>query len=924
MVQTAYIGMGSNLASAAGGPEATLAAAAERLGLLGRVMGRSSLYSTEPVGFADQPRFLNAVVALETDLEPRALLDGLLRIEKEFGRDRSAGIRNGPRTLDLDILVYGDERISGPGLEIPHPRMHERDFVVIPLKELASKGPTAGTPEAVRQLLRTSPRRSPGQSHAVVPVQSSVWRAFLFGMLMHPRTLSARAATSLTLTVEDSAGAALAGASVQRASGALLGRTDTSGRVTVDCRIPCQLRIDAEGFQGQNIEVSADTTIRMHPAGATELVTVTAYREPLGELESPATTRTLTRMDLQTAAPVTMDGQIRELPGVELFRRSPSLVANPSSQGMSLRGLGSTSASRTLLTADDVPLNDPVGGWIHWLEEPELAVRSIEVVRGGASDLYGSSAIGGVMNMDLMRPVSRMAEIRSSYGGLGTYDSGVLGQMKRGPSGVMGAGNMLGTDGYIQEAPWQRGPVDVNSNVHAQNGLVLVEHNRGPLRLFVRGSGFNESRHNGTPYQINGTRLWRYALGGDWQTQQDGTLGIRLYGSDERYRQTFSSISNLPIFGDPGCRYRCGEIPSKYAVIPDNELGAAAHFSQPIGTGLVALAGADVRDVRVWDQEQAFGAKAALTNLSVHQRDSGMYGELLWSRNAWTVAGSARVDWFQNYDANQRQWTGTAWTPSASQPPQWEQTVADPRLGVSRKLWNHWAVSASGFRAFRAPTPSELYRATQVGNQLTLANGLLKSERATGWETGLASQWRWGTIRGSWFDTQINRPISAVTINPNASPILLKRENLGQIESKGVSLDFGLAPVRWLSFDGGYQYAHATVTRGTTDLGNWIPEVARNMATLNMRAFKPRMGTLSLQSRMSGHQYDDDANKSLLHGYFELDAYGAHDFGPHLELFAAGENLFDRSIEVAKTPTTTLGMRRVVRAGINVKLGQGR
>ena len=94
-----------------------------------------------------------------------------------------------------------------------------------------------------------------------------------------------------------------------------------------------------------------------------------------------------------------MDDALRQLPGVELFRRSSSLVANPSSQGISLRGLGSTSASRTLVTEDDVPLNDPLGGWIHWQETPELAIRDVELLRGGASDLYGSSAIGGVVNV---------------------------------------------------------------------------------------------------------------------------------------------------------------------------------------------------------------------------------------------------------------------------------------------------------------------------------------------------------------------------------------------------------------------------------------------------------------------------------------------------------------------------------------------
>jgi len=893
-------------------------------------VGRSSLYSTEPVGFTSQPRFLNAVVA-SRPISNRA----------PFSMASSASSANSAGTVHLPFVTApvrstwifwytgtsGSENRDWRFLTREWKSVTSCSFHSWSLHPTAGRricpASSAGCSEHLPRGPLTNQMRSL-HSKALSGVLTVFAMLAVPAALLVPPRLEARTPVPLTLTVEDSSGAALPGATVKQASGAVLGRTDSNGRLTFDCEIPCRLRVDAEGFTGKNIEVSANTIVQLEPAAAAEMITVTAYREPLGELESPVTTRTLQSVDLQTAAPITMDGRVRQLPGVEMFRRSPSLVANPSSQGLSLRGLGSTAASRTLLTSDDVPLNDPVGGWIHWLEQPELAVRSIDVVRGGASDLYGSSAIGGVMNVGLMRPSSTLGEFRSSFGTLGTYDASMLAQTKLGPWGLMGAGGVLGTNGYIQQAPWQRGPVDINSNVHAQNGLLLVEHDRGPLRLFARGSGFNEARSNGTPYQTNGTRLWRYATGGDWQGPRDGNLTLRLYGSDQHYRQTFSSISNLPKFGDPHCTYRCGEIPTRFALIPDNELGAAAHWSQPIGAGLLALAGADVRDVRVWDQEQTFGATAALTNLSVHQRDSGLYGELLWTRNAWTVAGSARVDWFRNFDGNRRLWDGTAWTPTATQPPQWNQTVFDPRLGLSRKLGTHWAISASGFRAFRAPTPSELYRSTQVGNQLTLPNGLLKSERATGWEAGLASQWNWGTIRGSWFNTQINRPISAVTTNPNSSPILLMRENLGQIESKGVSLDFGLAPRRWLSVDGGYQYAHATVTRGTTDLGNWIPEVARNMATLNMRAFKPRIGILSLQSRISGRQYDDDANTYMLHSYFRLDAFGSHDIGPHLQLFAAGENLYDRTIEVAKTPTTTLGMRRTVRAGINVKLGAAR
>jgi outer membrane receptor protein involved in Fe transport len=743
-------------------------------------------------------------------------------------------------------------------------------------------------------------------------------------MAVLPAAGRAQQAVPLTLTVEDSSGAAIHGATVKESSGQLLGRTDTSGRLTVQCSTPCRLRLDAEGFQGKDVEVSADTTVLLAPASGSEAVTVTAYRTPLSELESPVTTRQLSEEALATTASVTMDGQVRQLPGVELFRRSSSLVANPSSQGISLRGLGSTSASRTLVTLDDVPLNDPVGDWIHWEEQPELAVRSIEVERGGASDLYGSSAIGGVVNVQLSRPTATQGEFRSSYGAEGTYDDSLLGEVSHGPWGVLLSGGVLGTDGFIQEAPFQRGPVDIASNVHSQNGLIDLEHRLHRLRLFARASGFNEARANGTPFQTNGTRMWRYATGGDWQGPHEGTLTLRVYGSAEHFRQTFSSISNLPNAAFPTCTYRCGEVPSKFVLLPDNELGAAAHWSQPLGAGLLLLGGADVHDVRVWDREQTIGGTGALTNLGVHQRDSAPYAELMWVHNGWTASASARMDWFQNYDVRQLFWNGSTWLPSATQPPQFNQRVFDPRLGLSRKLWNHWALSASGFRAFRAPSPSELYRSTQVGNQLTKPNGSLESERATGWETGIATEGHWGVLRSSYFLTQINRPISAVTLNSKSSPILLMRENLGQIESRGVAIDFEIAPRSWLAVDGGYQHAHATVTRGAQDLGNWIPEVARNMASLNLRAFKPRFGTLSLQSRLSGRQYDDDANANMLHGYFRLDAYGSHDLGKRLQVFAAGENLFDRDIEVAKTPTTTLGMPRVARVGFLVNIGAER
>jgi 2-amino-4-hydroxy-6-hydroxymethyldihydropteridine diphosphokinase len=170
-MQTATIAMGANLASRAGSPEATLVAAALRLESLGRVMRRSSLYSTAPEGFHAQPRFVNAVVELETELAPCALLENLLAIEREFGRDRAASFANGPRSLDLDILLYGDLQISEPELTIPHPRLAERAFVLVPLNEIAPQAVVPGVGKTVAQLLAALSL----DSDAVVRVGSELW-----------------------------------------------------------------------------------------------------------------------------------------------------------------------------------------------------------------------------------------------------------------------------------------------------------------------------------------------------------------------------------------------------------------------------------------------------------------------------------------------------------------------------------------------------------------------------------------------------------------------------------------------------------------------------------------------------------------------------------------------------------------------------
>ena len=735
----------------------------------------------------------------------------------------------------------------------------------------------------------------------------------LFLLAIQPAQAQSQAQTA-SAEIADAQGAPIANATVRSNTGALLGASDAAGHIAIPCNSACTINVEAPGFAPRKLLWQPGGIITLEVASVRQQVSVTAYRTPLGDLESPASTRVLTSTDLHESAPIALDGQLRLLPGVETFRRSSSLVANPSSQGLSLRGLGSTSASRTLVTQDDIPLNDAFAGWIHWEELPELSIRSVEVVRGGASDLYGSSAIGGVVNILPVRATQNLFELKSSYAGENTYQDDVLFEGYRNHWGILATGGTLGTDGFIQTVPYERGTIDMPSNVHAQNGVVVLDRQQGPVRIFTRMSALNEARDNGTPVQVNGTRLWRYATGSDWSAPHDGNLVFRAYGGTEHFRQTFSTIA----------ANRNSEVLNRFAKTPDNELGAVLHWSQPVltrlmGPGLLLLAGADTHDVRADDQEQVIKAGVqSRVNQSDRQRQTGAYAELLFTRKAWTVSASGRIDWFSNFD-------GLNWASGSPVVlPHFSETVFDPRLGISRKLGPHYALSATGFRAYRAPTANELYRSTQVGSLLTLPNNNLRSERATGWETGIATEQRWGTIRASYFWTRVNRPITALTTNPNSNPILLMRENLGRIESRGVSLDTEFQPTRWMPLQGGYQYTNATVTQYAQQpnlVGNWIPQVAHQMGTAQLRAYRPALGTLSLQSRISGHQFDDDANTYFLHSYFKFDAYASHDFGQRLQIFSSGENLFNRSIEVGRTPTLTLGTPRIARVGILVKLG---
>jgi outer membrane receptor protein involved in Fe transport len=221
---------------------------------------------------------------------------------------------------------------------------------------------------------------------------------------------------------------------------------------------------------------------------------------------------------------------------------------------------------------------------------------------------------------------------------------------------------------------------------------------------------------------------------------------------------------------------------------------------------------------------------------------------------------------------------------------------------------------------------NELYRTGQVGSQTTLANSSLTSERATGAEAGATYTAPRISAQATYFFTEINRPVSAVLLSSTATTETLKRENLGQIQSQGVELAAQLQPTRTLSADLGYQYAHATVTNFTPPptppqpslVGLWIPQVPRHTATAQLRFHPAGRFQATLAARETGHAFDDSSNLYKLHAFFVLDAYAEAHLTPHLTPYIAFQNLLNRAIETARTPTLTLGTPVTAQGGLRL------
>jgi outer membrane receptor protein involved in Fe transport len=710
--------------------------------------------------------------------------------------------------------------------------------------------------------------------------------------------------------VHDSTGAVVAGAQVELRAGStpVSSTTDSSGRFVFDSvsQTSGMVSVHASGFSAvqQSWNAAAGAAVHLEfvlsPAAVADQVVVTAARIETRLSDVAGSAVALTAEDTNATPALLIDDKLRQIPGFALFRRSDSRTANPTSQGVSLNGLGASGASRALVLEDGIPLNDPFGGWVYWGRVPQQALASVEVVRGGVSSLYGSNALGGVIQFLSRQEDKSAMSLETSYGGEQTPDLSLWAGTRIGRWDAAVASDLFRTDGYILVPVAQRGRVDTAANTeHAAVELTLSrrfgEHNR----VFGRGTFFREARNNGTPIQTNDTTTGEGAVGADAQLGSLGSITLRAYGEVQGYNQNFSSVA----------ANRNSESLTNIQHVPVQQMGGSALWSRSMGHMQSLVAGADSSEVMGWSNERTFnsGAQTASLVSGGRQRTTGVFGEdILRLTPGWIVTVGARFDDWRNFDAQTRRVPLPKGAITDTVFPDRTENAFSPRLSVLRQVTGNISLTASIYRAFRSPTLNELYRSFRLGNTVTNANANLKAERLTGAEAGVnAFAFRRKlNLRGNFFWDDIVNSLANVPISTTPSLITQQRENLGRTRSRGLNLDAVARISSTIEVSGGYQFVDATVVQApayATLIGLRIPEVPRHQFTLQARYWNPSRFNLSVQGRYAGSQFDDAPNTLLLDHYFTLDLLAGRSLGRGVEVFGAFENLLNQRYNVSLT-----------------------
>ncbi|HEX4183623.1 MAG TPA: TonB-dependent receptor [Caulobacteraceae bacterium] len=615
-----------------------------------------------------------------------------------------------------------------------------------------------------------------------------------------------------------------------------------------------------------------------------------------------------------------LDEVLETAPGVSTFRRTSSLGANPTTQGLSLRAIAGSGASRALVTLDGVPQNDPFGGWVIWTGLPPETIDSVDIVRGAGAGPYGAGALTGVVALDARSsaPGGIIGDV--AMGGLGQVRGAAVASTTIGGARLLVSGSSESSNGWVPVRGDIRGPADTDLTLRDASGSGQLQVDIGRALLSARVASFNEDRGAGT----------KGALSKDSGGQASLTLSAQPTAEDFGWRlQGWLSTSNLTNDSVSVSADRSTATPAddQYAT-PATGYGfsAALRRSTPTTSWEVGL---DLRGARGESKELFQFQNGAFTHDRVAGGETftgGVYAEASHTTGGWLVTGGVRVDDWQTFDGKRIETViATGQTTLDQHPADRGGVLPTARLGLRRNFADGLYWRAAAYAGFRQPTLNELYRPFRVGNNNTLANPDLKPERLYGVETGLGADWRGGAADVTVFYNRLEDAVTNVTIASTPTAITFERENAGSVNAAGIEAEGRQRLDAGVSLEGAVAYTHARV-----DGGQAAPRLTglRPAQTPEVTATSgvvwTSQGRLSVRCdlRYESGRFDDDLNTLRIAPGVSLNARADWRLVGRAHLFVRIDNLADAPIQTGQTTpgVKTYDAPRAVLVGLSVGL----
>ncbi|KRA59796.1 TonB-dependent receptor [Caulobacter sp. Root655] len=640
-----------------------------------------------------------------------------------------------------------------------------------------------------------------------------------------------------------------------------------------------------------------------------EQVIVTAARLPPSAAEAAFSVVHLSEGDLVRSQRV--DEAVAQTPGVSLFRRTSSLSANPTTQGISLRAIAPSGAGRTLVTLDGVPLNDPFGGWVIWSQLAPESLTGIDIVRGAGAGPYGAGALTGVIGLR-ERDSGIAADV--SAGELGSQRASAAAVSTLGRLEFFGAASYDKSDGYVPVRGDRRGAADTRTDLEAKSiaGRVDMATTLGLLSLrggFFeedRGAGLAGARANASGNVFSATLV---------KAPRGAALGWRL----QAWRRTSDLFNtSVAVAADRSTT----TLANSQDKTPATGKGANVALRRKVG-GLEWELGADARFNDGEERERLYrlGVLNAYRVAGGQTSVVGAHADGSWTTGPWLVAGGLRLDHWENTDSHRvERNAATGAITLDAHPADRDGDVVSGRLGVKRELANDVVLRASGYTGFRPASLNELHRPFRVGNDVTEANATLKPERLQGFELGVSRKGDKGLVEATAFWNRIEDPITNVTL----SGTLRQRQNAGEINAVGLE---GRAERKV----GAVTLTSAlSVTDARVDGGSDAPQLTGKRpaqapiwsATAGLSAQLTDKLTLATDLTYEGKRFEDDLNSRMLDPAYRLDARLDWRVRPLVTAYVAGDNLLDANIQTSRTADGVAGYAapRIVRVGVRVAL----